>query len=92
MWVKGLFGSIPHLTIFVQSSVYRLEILKQKLKFIKLSRSVIYTLLIIFSFLSQFSLFAQSNPSFTLTYNHQTLLVKDLEISSTFYKDVIEFN
>lgn len=49
-----------------------------------------YKLLIIFSFLLSFDLFAQSNQSFTLTYDHQALLVKNLDVSSAFYSDILK--
>lgn len=49
-----------------------------------------YKLLIIFIFLLSFSLYAQNSHSFTLTYDHQALLVKNLETSSAFYKDVLQ--
>ena len=46
--------------------------------------------LVIFSFLLSFSLFAQNSQSFTLTYNHQALMVKNLERSSAFYTDILK--
>jgi lactoylglutathione lyase len=46
--------------------------------------------LVIFSFLLSFSLFAQNSQSFTLTYNHQALMVKNLERSSAFYADILK--
>ena len=46
--------------------------------------------LVIFSFLLSFSLFAQNNQSFTLTYDHQALLVKNLERSFAFYSDILK--
>jgi catechol 2,3-dioxygenase-like lactoylglutathione lyase family enzyme len=49
-----------------------------------------YRLLVIFSFLLSFNLFAQSEHSFTLTYDHQALLVKNLERSSAFYTDILK--
>lgn len=49
-----------------------------------------YKLLIIFIFLLSFSRFAQNSHSFILTYDHQALLVKNLETSSAFYKDVLQ--
>jgi len=49
-----------------------------------------YKLLIIFSFLLSFSLFAQNSQSFTLTYDHQALLVKNLERSYAFYTDILK--
>jgi len=53
-------------------------------------RSVMYKLLVIFSFLLSFNLFAQNSQSFTLTYDHQALLVKNLETSSAFYRDILK--
>ena len=49
-----------------------------------------YRLSAIFFLLLSFSLFAQDSQSSSLTYNHQALLVKDLETSSDFYKDVLQ--
>jgi catechol 2,3-dioxygenase-like lactoylglutathione lyase family enzyme len=49
-----------------------------------------YKLLIICSILLSSSLLAQNGQSFTLTYDHQALLVKNLERSSAFYSDILK--
>ena len=47
-------------------------------------------LCIIFSFLLAFNLFAQIKQSFTMTYNHQALVVNNLERSTAFYSDILK--
>ena len=49
-----------------------------------------HKLFITFSFLLSFSLFAQGSQSFSLTYNHDALLVKNLETRSAFYSDILK--
>jgi len=49
-----------------------------------------FKLLIVFFFLISFYCFAQNNQSFNLTYDHQALLVKNLERSSAFYKQILQ--
>jgi len=49
-----------------------------------------YKLLVIFFFFLSLSLFAQKSQSFILTYNHQALLVKNLDVSSAFYSDILK--
>lgn len=49
-----------------------------------------YRISAIFFLLLSFSLFAQNNQSFNLTYDHQALLVKNLERSSAFYSDILK--